>query len=219
MEGKTCTKCGEWKLISGFRVRSGRIGQWESRCLVCALEYKREYRAKNRERHKNQEKARYAANPEPRREAHNAWKIKNPERMAEAKRRCRSTPKGRVEANIRGYIHKTITKGYKSAPTFKALGYTSAELMAHLEKNFLLGMTWENYGAWHIDHKIPLSLFNYHSTDDFDFKIAWSLKNLQPLWAVDNLKKSAKYVGAFQPSFAFFQAANDNDPPPKKDVA
>jgi 5-methylcytosine-specific restriction endonuclease McrA len=62
-------------------------------------------------------------------------------------------------------------------------------------------MTWENYGSeWHLDHKIPLSVHNFTKPEHSDFKKAWSLKNLQPLWAEDNLKKNAKLNKPFQPS-------------------
>lgn len=74
----------------------------------------------------------------------------------------------------------------------------------HLERQFLPGMTWENHGrfGWHIDHIIPLSAFNFETPDHIDFKRAWALSNLQPLWWQDNLKKRAKIEGAFQPSLA-----------------
>ena len=48
-------------------------------------------------------------------------------------------------------------------------------------------MTWQNYGIWHIDHIQPLSKFNLLKLEQQ--KIAFNYKNLQPLWAIDNLKK------------------------------
>ena len=73
--------------------------------------------------------------------------------------------------------------------------YTVTVLKAHLEKQFTEGMTWENHGAWHIDHIIPICAFNYESPGDLDFKRCWALGNLQPLWAEDNIKKGIKAVG------------------------
>jgi len=51
----------------------------------------------------------------------------------------------------------------------------------------------KNYGEWHIDHLRPLSSFEFESYDEENFKKAWSLSNLQPLWAKDNLTKSGKW--------------------------
>lgn len=64
------------------------------------------------------------------------------------------------------------------------------------------GMTWGNYGinGWTIDHKIPISVFNFTSSDHEDFKRCWALSNLQPLWAYDNISKGAKLTKHFQPS-------------------
>ncbi|OKP79784.1 hypothetical protein BTE77_06750 [Ensifer adhaerens] len=61
--------------------------------------------------------------------------------------------------------------------------------MIHLEAQFTDGMTWDNYGEWHVDHIIPLAAHNYETTDDIDFKRAWAMSNLQPLWAIDNHRK------------------------------
>ncbi len=74
------------------------------------------------------------------------------------------------------------------------VGYSVQELKRHLENLFLSGMNWNNYGSWHIDHIIPISFFEYTSTDDIEFKYCWSLINLQPLWAKDNLEKSNKII-------------------------
>ncbi len=65
-------------------------------------------------------------------------------------------------------------------------------LRDHLESLFTNGMTWENYGKWHIDHIIPKSFFEFSSPNDVEFKMCWRLDNLQPLWAKDNIIKSNK---------------------------
>jgi 5-methylcytosine-specific restriction endonuclease McrA len=65
------------------------------------------------------------------------------------------------------------------------------------------GMTWENYGTtWHIDHKIPIAAFNFERPDDIDFRLCWSLKNLQPLEVTKNLSKGGRVENPFQPSLA-----------------
>ena len=69
------------------------------------------------------------------------------------------------------------------------VGYTAQQLKDHIEKQFSSGMSWDNYGDWHLDHIIPKSFFRYKSTDDIEFRYCWSLNNLQPLWAKDNMKK------------------------------
>lgn len=55
-------------------------------------------------------------------------------------------------------------------------------------------MSWENYGrdGWHIDHRVPLAAFKFNTPDDPDFKVAWALTNLQPMWATDNFSKGAR---------------------------
>jgi hypothetical protein len=86
-------------------------------------------------------------------------------------------------------------KGGKAGKSWKGMvDYSVEELKAHMERQFLPGMTWDNIGEWHIDHIVPLASFAYATHEDEEFKAAWSLTNLQPLWAQDNLKKNAKRV-------------------------
>jgi len=65
--------------------------------------------------------------------------------------------------------------------------------MNHLQKHFKKGMSWENYGQWHIDHRIPESWFKITCYTDSSFKDCWALSNLQPLWAKENLTKNNRY--------------------------
>src|SRR3546814_3330220 len=45
------------------------------------------------------------------------------------------------------------------------VGYTVADLMAHLERQFLPGMSWDNRGEWHIDHIRPLCRSEEHTSE------------------------------------------------------
>lgn len=76
---------------------------------------------------------------------------------------------------------------------FDILGYTQDELKKHLESKFKDGICWDNYGKWHVDHIRPISSFNFTDIDDDDFKICWSLDNLQPMWGFENIAKSNNY--------------------------
>jgi len=78
-------------------------------------------------------------------------------------------------------------------------GFTLNDLKNHLEKQFQGGMFWNNYGRWHIDHIFAKSWFLFKSYKDIDFKLCWSLNNLQPLWKYDNLSKNANIKPLLQP--------------------
>lgn len=67
------------------------------------------------------------------------------------------------------------------------LGCTVEELRAHLEKQFTSGMTWDNYGEWHVDHIKPVTKFNL--VDPAEQLLCFHFSNLQPLWAKDNIRK------------------------------
>ena len=73
---------------------------------------------------------------------------------------------------------------------FNRMGYTKEELINHLQKQFKDGMYLENYGiVWNIDHIIPMTHFNIKKKYDDEYKKAWSLNNLQPLYLRENSKK------------------------------
>lgn len=98
----------------------------------------------------------------------------------------------RLGTNMRAAIYQSL-KGLKNRRHWQTLaGYTLADLRAHLEPLLTDGMTWANYGEWHVDHVRPLASFNITDAECNDFKAAWALSNLQPLWAQDNLRKGAR---------------------------
>ena len=80
----------------------------------------------------------------------------------------------------------------KTNATFDLLGYRKEELVAHMQKQFSKGMTWENFGEWECDHIIPLFAFRVETVADV--VRANALTNLQPLWMKENRKKSSKVL-------------------------
>lgn len=140
-------------------------------------------------------------NFEKRKTMHTKWRDKNREHLNAYYRQRRATnPTLRLRCNLSAYMSDCLRHGKGGRSWEKLVNFTLKELMAHLEKQFQSGMTWSNYGEWHIDHIIPVSVFNYTSPEHIDFKRCWSLSNLQPLWAKDNFDKKAKITEPFQPS-------------------
>lgn len=145
--------------------------------------WSKNYRSKNKEK----------INEYMRNYYHNVYFPKHKERL---KPKWRDASRKRME-DISYRIHRSISasvwkslKGQKNERLEKILGYAISDLITHLENQFINGMSINNYGEWHIDHKIPISFFKFNSTNDDGFRNAWSLNNLQPLWAHDNFSKS-----------------------------
>jgi hypothetical protein len=129
------------------------------------------------------------------------WNKENREHVNEYKRnyerkRRAEDPKYRLAARTRTAVYTCLKERdvAKYRSTFQLLGYTIEELMSHLEKQFTEGMTWENYGQWHVDHIKPMTSFKFESLEDPEFKECWKLENLQPLWGPDNLSKGCRYL-------------------------
>ena len=173
-------------------------------------EYCKKYYSENKEKIREKNKRFYlenkekiknwrSENKEERKEwqaryrAENLDKVRQRERQR-AQRRLESSPKHRIHASFRAGMHRSI-KDKRKSKSFDLVGYSREDLIIHLEKKFAPGMSWENYGKWHIDHIRPLSWFNLESKHDAEFKVCWALDNLQPLWASDNIKKGNRFEG------------------------
>jgi len=101
----------------------------------------------------------------------------------------------RLNASISGGIYRSLVYGKNGKHWENIVGYTLEQLKKHLKKQFKLGMTWDTYGGkngWQIDHITPKSVFNFETPENPDFQRCWCLKNLQPLWAIDNYEKHTK---------------------------
>lgn len=187
------------------------------------------YYKKNKEKFKLARKKWLKDNPEAKYAGYistMAWKRANPEKVKEINKRYYETHKNQIRQRNKVEKNKAWNKKYHSDPKFKLnriisravrnslkngkngkswtdlVGYSVNDLKKHLKKRFTTGMTWEKFlnGEIHIDHKIPITAFNFTESNQEDFKRCWALSNLQPLWAKDNLEKNAKLTKHFQPS-------------------
>jgi hypothetical protein len=107
------------------------------------------------------------------------------------KEREKVDPVFKLARRIRTLIYiKIRSHGYtKKSKTYSILGCSYDEFSTHIAKQFTQGMTWENYGDWHIDHIIPVA----SATTEDDVIRLNHYTNLQPLWARDNLVKGCSY--------------------------
>lgn len=174
---KRCARCGNSKPKSEFKRKKDSADGLHCHCKRCCNAINREHRAEN---------------PKMAAAWSDRWKAKNPERVKEIQRRHHTQPHVRLHASIRNRLRALMLNGSKN--TFDILGFSRDELMTHLERQFLPGMSWGNYGAWHVDHVRPLSSFKISSVDDPMVREAWALYNLRPIWAKDNLVKNAKRI-------------------------
>ena len=144
-------------------------------------------------------------NPEKAKESSKKSKTKHKEKVLKIKQKyqeykSKTDPVWKMRRSISRDISKKIKKNKNSFLNF--LNYSINDLKNHLEKQFEPWMNWENRGTynpntwkdddlstwtWNIDHIIPHSLFNYTSLEDEDFKKCWSLDNLRPYSAKQNI--------------------------------
>ncbi|MEY9198709.1 5-methylcytosine-specific restriction endonuclease McrA [Sinorhizobium fredii] len=174
--------------------------------------YQREYNSKPERKQKRKEKdaERYLKQKESNQEGKEDRREYQRNYMRE---RLASDPKFKLNLSFSSAIRKSLLSGKGGRKWVSLVDYTIDELRAHLERQFLPGMSWENYGEWHIDHIVPLAAHNYETPEDIDFKRAWALSNLQPLWGADNIRKGAKLDKPFQPSL-LLRPTNDNTAQP-----
>ena len=121
------------------------------------------------------------------------WEKENRERMNTLKRlKKQNDPSFKIACNLRsrlsGLLKKNIAK--KVTKTLTLLGCDMSFFMGYLAGKFTEGMTFENYGRWHLDHIKPCDSFDL--TDPKQQRECFHYTNFQPLWDIDNRRKSNK---------------------------
>lgn len=191
---RECSACKCWKTFDQFYKHINHGDGLYSQCKICQKERSNEWRKKNRHKINLWWKKNYKKDPEKHRQHSRKWYHNNPEK--------RSTLKGRIDINVSNAIRLAL-KGRKNGRSWEGLvGYSCDQLIRRLKRTMPQGYTFNDYlnGKLHLDHIIPISVFNYNSAECIDFKKCWSLKNLRLIPADLNLKKGNKLDKPFQPS-------------------
>jgi hypothetical protein len=119
------------------------------------------------------------------------WHKENKERINFlARERKRKNPSIRIKANLRKRLSTLVSKAIakKHSQTMDLLGCDIIFFLEYLQNKFTEGMTLENYGKWHLDHIIPCYYFDL--IDIEEQKKCFHFTNIQPMWAIDNLRKN-----------------------------
>lgn len=177
MTSKICSKCNKRKLVTQFHKQAKGLFGRRPDCRTCRGSKPR------RPKQTLKQKLSY----------YKKWRKRNLEsqRRKAAKRYrdlYRNNLEFRLKANLRQRVRKAIKQGKKGGSVIKDLGCSLETFKLHLQKQFAPGMSWSNYGKWHLDHVVPLCKFDL--TDRAQFLKACHYSNIQPLWACDNYKKA-----------------------------
>lgn len=97
---------------------------------------------------------------------------------------------------MRGGIYKALKENKGGLHWETLIPYTLDSFTCHVLRQLEEGMTLENYGMgegkWNIDHIRPIASFTFKTKDDVSFQECWQLKNLRPMWSIENTRKNNK---------------------------
>lgn len=205
---KQCGKCGKQQSLDKFSKFKSSPDGLTYTCKECVKEYDKKHYEDNKEVILQEQKVRASTRRDQKAAYDKQWRLIHKQELAVrdqlyfqehkqeilAKQRQRKVndPKYKLAALLRTRLwtilsNKTLPKKSK---LLDYLGCTLPELLYHLEKQFKPGMTWENQGEWHVDHILPLTPEEPITEEEMYKRCHFT--NLQPLWAIDNIRKGNK---------------------------
>lgn len=186
---KICSKCKVEKALSSFHKDANGYLGYKASCKDCKKLYNQGRYSKYREKYISYTRDYYKQNRGVIIEKKIEYnKIYDKER--------RKNPIVRFRHNLRSRTSLAFRcMGFaKNSKTTEMLGSEWLSVKIHIENKFTKGMNWSNYGEWHIDHITPLA---FAKTKEEIIKLC-HYTNLQPLWAIDNIKKGSKIIKEIQ---------------------
>lgn len=174
---KKCIACNKELELNNFSGDKSRKDGFHSKCKVCVRQYAKDLRIKNGWVKKQKKDS-----------------VCKKEYFREyRKKRMNTDPIFKIKCNTRSLLYNSFNRACKgkykkSLHTETMLCCSMDFFIKYIESKFLDGMTFDNYGLWHLDHIKPIA--NCNNLEDI---IKYNhYTNFQPLWAKDNILKSNK---------------------------
>ena len=142
-----------------------------------------------KERRKASTRAWRSQNKERKKAYDRQWRIEHPDEWRALQRLQKNKPEARMLSNLRKRLREFFRQ--KKGRSSVLFGCTPIALRAHISALFSEGMSWENYGTWHVDHIQPCCSFDLTDTAQRHACFNWS--NLRPLWAKENIEKGGRW--------------------------
>lgn len=204
---KKCCVCNEIKILDDFYKNKRSSDGFNYCCKKCFLKRFKKYRIKNKDIILSKMRDKYYKDKDTILSRNKKWRDNNPDKIREIKKKeylknkdkyskrrkiyennkLKTDPYFKFMHQLRCRLRIAIKNKYKSGSAVNDIGCSSKEAYDYISSKFKDGMSWENYGKWHIDHIKPLSSFNLENREEFLKAVNYT--NLQPLWAKDNLSK------------------------------
>jgi hypothetical protein len=196
--GETWVSAERFKKMQSDLKETSRI--WRLNNKDRTAELIRNWRKANPESVKKSANKSYHKNKAKHNADHAKWSRENKALInAYHKHKAATDPIFKIKRNLRAGFKQALNAHLnaqsESAASFKYLGCSIPDLIARLESMFKDGMTWDNYGriGWHIDHIKPMAMFDL--SKESEQRKACHYTNLQPLWALENSAKGARWIG------------------------
>ena len=191
-----------------------RSRQWRKDHLEEIRKYDRKRYIDNTEKMREIGRKSYRNNIEKKKERDRKYRMNNRDiRRKNEKNRYENDLKFNINTKMRRGINQSLKKTKcirnrkNGRPWETIVEYTINDLIKRLRKTIPEGYTWKDflYGKLHIDHIIPIAVFNFNRPEHMDFKKCWALKNLRLLPAKENIIKRNKLGSPFQPGLKLLE--------------
>jgi hypothetical protein len=214
---KVCNKCGIEKDVLNFSLKKDSKDGYNTICKKCKSDYeknnreninlrRKKYNKLNKDRIKQHNKTYYKKNKEVLILNYKKYNLLNKDKIKKHKLKYVLNNKDKVNnakknwrlKNPHTIAWRNVLKSclqrmgkIKEAYTIDLLGYSAIELKKHIESLFTEGMSWDNYGEWHIDHIKPVIKFDKNELPS----VVNTLENLRPMWATTREINGVTYIG------------------------
>jgi hypothetical protein len=176
-----------------------RVKKFREENLEVIKKRKKEYAENNKEKIADYHRKYYEENKERIDARITEWINNNRDRVHERRRAWREAHEDDIQYKMTCMLRKNVGRSLEYVKKgelgvtskLELLGCSLGEFKEFLEDKFEDGMSWENHGEWHLDHIRPLSSFDLSVPEQVRESSHYT--NLQPLWAIDNLRKGSKF--------------------------